>query len=351
MRLKLLSVLFTFFLPLCSYAQCGPGTPTFIVNLTGNPSAVWTSPNINRNDNCCGTTPPDRCIKFEITLDPAAVGVSFNIISGAIPAGALYYQIGCGPPQLVGQPICLSGPFPVILTFCKPGNNNNVYEITSIPPATSGTDVTVNDGCTGQLFATGYIASTVTWNSIYPGAPGAYNSYLSCTSGCTSPTVTAQVGYPPYVDYEVCGMPAALCVFTTVCDTVRVTFNTTLVVTILPTVPTICFGQTSITLTANGSGGTPPYTYLWNNINTAQSINVGAGTYNVQLSDTSGCPPAYASVTVTSFSVTITANAGPDDTVCTQNPVVALNGSVTGASGGIWTGGSGTYAAASALQR
>src|ERR1051326_2544451 len=267
MRLKLLLTLFAFYFSVRSYSQCGPGTPTFNVNLTGNPSAVWTSPNINRNDNCCGTTAPDRCIKFVITLDPNAVGVSFNIISGAVPPGALYYQIGCGPPQLVGQPICLTGPYPVILTFCKPGNNNNVYQITSIPPSTGGINIVVNNGCTGHFTATGFIDSTITWNSIFPGPAGAYNSYLSCTSGCASPSVTATAGYPPYVDYVVCGTPSAICASAVVCDTVRVTFNSTLAVTILPAVPTICFGQTSITLTANGSGGTPPYTYLWNNIN------------------------------------------------------------------------------------
>src|SRR3990172_5620955 len=103
MRLKLLLIFSAFYFPIFSYSQCGPGTPTFNVNLTGNPSAVWTSPSIVRNDSCCGSPSNYRCIKFVITLDPGAVGVSFNVISGAMPGGALYYQIGCGPPTLVGQ--------------------------------------------------------------------------------------------------------------------------------------------------------------------------------------------------------------------------------------------------------
>jgi gliding motility-associated-like protein len=211
------------------------------------------------------------------------------------------------------------------------------------PPVTiGGNDITINDGCTGQFNAVGYNASTVTWNSISPGAPGAYNSYLSCTTGCMNPFVQSSGTPPAFVDYVICGI-SSTCNPVLVCDTVRVNFNPTLSVTIIPVNPTICFGQTSTTLTAVGSGGTPPYTYLWNNVNPTQSINVGSGTYNVVLSDASGCPPANATVTVTSFSVAITANAGADDTVCIQSPVATLNGSVTGAAGGIWSGGSGTF--------
>ncbi|HET7818692.1 MAG TPA: hypothetical protein VFL70_05250, partial [Bacteroidia bacterium] len=342
MRVKLLLLSVVLFIWRTTYSQCGPNTPTFNINLTGKPDSVWKSPSISRNDNCCGTSAPNKCIKFIITLDPKAQGISFDIPEGvgcgAKPGGALFFQIGCGPPQPIGAPICLVGVGPHVLTFCKPGNNPNCYEIRSVPPVTAGTDVTINDGCTSQLHATGYIASTVTWHSIFPGASGAYNNFLSCVSGCLDPIVKATGAYPPYVDYVVCGKSEAICNPQIICDTVRVTFNPTLGATILPAIPTICFGATSITLTANGSGGTPPYSYLWNNINSSQSINVGAGTYNVVVSDGSGCPPAFASVTVTSFSVTITANAGVDDTVCIQNPIAVLNGSVTGASGGIWSG-------------
>ncbi|MES2764059.1 MAG: SprB repeat-containing protein, partial [Bacteroidota bacterium] len=335
-------ILSVIIIPLGAYSQCGPSTPTFSVNLTGNPSGTWQSPNVVRNDQCCGQTGV-VCVKFIITLDPAAAGIAFSIFSGAVPGGALFYQIGCGPPTALGTPICLVGPGPHILTFCKPGNNANVYQITSIPGPVGGADATINDGCSKQIAASGFNPATVTWNSVFPGAPGTYNNYLSCTSGCLSPTVTASGTPPPYVDYVVCGQPAAQCNLATVCDTIRVHFNPTLGVNIVPLNPTICFGQTSTTLTANGTGGTPPYTYLWNNVNPSQTINVGVGTYNVQLSDGSGCPPVFNQVTVTAFSVAITANAGPNQTKCVQSPLATLNASVTGASGGIWSGGAGTF--------
>lgn len=347
---KLLLFIFIFFcFSSFIYSQCGPGVPAFNVDLTGSPDSIWTSPSVSRNGNCCTSTPPDKCIDFIITLDPNAAGITFNIISGAIPGGALFYQINCGPPQALGSAICLSGVGPHFLTFCKPGTNANVYQISSIPAAVGGTNVIVNEGCSDTLHATGFNDSTVTWNSIFPGAPGAYNSLLSCTSGCADPIATGTPTTPAFVNYLVCGIPASNCSFATTCDTVTVTFNPTLFVNITPINPTICFGATSTTITATGSGGSPPYSYLWNSVNPSQSINVGAGNYTVMLTDASGCTPIYASVTVTSFSVAITSNAGPNQTLCSQgSPSVNLNGIVTGASGGIWSGGAGTFSPNSA---
>ena len=326
------------------FSQCGASVPVFTVNLVGNPSGTWTSPGVVRFDTCCGTTAPDVCVKFVITLDSNAVGINFSIASGAVPGGALFYQVDCGPHQSVGSPICLSGPGPHILTFCKPGNNSNTYQITSVPAPTAGNNITINQGCSGVLSVTGFNASTVTWSSIYPGVAGAYNNYLSCSSGCTTTTVNATSTPPAYIDYKVCGTPAALCFqSTTVCDTVRVYFNPTLAATILPSNPVVCFGQTTATLTVVGSGGTTPYNYHWNTGSTAQTVTVGAGPYSVILGDASGCPPVIANTTVTSFTIPITANAGPDKTVCNQNPTTSITGTVTGASGGIWSGGQGSY--------
>ncbi|HYG49355.1 MAG TPA: hypothetical protein VD905_00555, partial [Flavobacteriales bacterium] len=324
-------------------AQCGPGTPTFVVDLTGSPDSTWNSPSVSRNDNCCGTSAPDKCVCFIVTLDPGAVGIQFDIVSGAVPGGALFYQVGCGTPSALGDPICLSGVGPHVITFCKPGNNENVYQITSIEGPTAGTDATVSDGCTATLTASGYNPATLTWTSIAPGATGDYNSYLSCTSGCTSVTVTPDSSWPTFVDYLVCGMTLAPCSTIIECDTVRVYYYPTLTVSIVPDTPTVCFGSTTTTITAVGGGGLPPYTFLWNTGATSSSLSVGAGTYSVVMSDGTGCPPASTSVTVTAFTNPITANAGTDITTCFTSPTVTLSGSVTGTTTGIWSGGGGTF--------
>ena len=69
---------------------CTGNTPFFQVDLTGNPNGTWVSnPPVTRDGFCCGTSNPDRCIEFEITLDPSAVAINFNIASGALPAGSM----------------------------------------------------------------------------------------------------------------------------------------------------------------------------------------------------------------------------------------------------------------------
>ncbi len=327
-----------------AWAQCDPTVPVLTTDLSASPSATWTSPLIARQGLCCGTSAPAQCIKFIITLHPDAQGIVFDVCAGAVPSGAMFYQIDCGPPTAVGTPLCLSGVGPFILTFCKPGNNINAYCITSIAEPTAGPDIAVNDGCQGTITTNGFAPGTIQWSSIAPGSAGAYDNYLGCPT-CANTVVTAQPGYPAYVDYRVCGNAVSPCSNMIFCDTVRVWFNSTLAGTILPQLPTVCYGAAGTTITVNGSGGTPPYSYLWNTGATTASIFVGPGTYTVQVSDTTQCPPTSTSVTVTQFQQPIEALAGADILVCggTGPAPVPLNANVTGASGGQWTGGSGSF--------
>lgn len=126
-------------------------------------------------------------------------------------------------------------------------------------------------------------------------------------------------------------------------DSIYVFIYPPLSATITPSNPTLCFPQTSVTITGSGLGGTPPYTYLWNTGATTQSISGGAGNYTLLVSDASGCAPAVVATTITANSIAITANAGPDQTLCNTNPNVTLTGLVTAATGGIWLGGTGFF--------
>ena len=333
---------------------CDPSTPFFSVNLTGFPNGIWTSPAVPRAGNCCGTTPPDKCVEFSITLDSAAVAINFQITSGAIPPGALFYQIGCGPQIQVGSPICLNGPGPYTLTFCKPGNNINEYSITSIAgPAVSPND-TIGDGCSTTMYASGLLVnSSITWNSIYPGLTGAYNSYLSCTSACDSTVVTGNASSPPYVDFQVCGTPTAgVCVAPGLfCDTIRVYFTPPIINVVNPNPAEFCSNTSGVLLTGTVSGGLPPFTYAWTNGANGTGTVVGtgitytattAGTYSFIVYDQNypECPEQITNVSVT-VSPAPVINAGPDQAICGTS--VTLNGTVTGATGGIWSGGNGTY--------
>jgi hypothetical protein len=59
----------------------------------------------------------------------------------------------------------------------------------------------------------------------------------------------------------------------------------------------IGYGPSSLTITANVSGGTAPYAYQWNLNETAQSITIAAaGTYTVVVTDAKGCQTTAAMV-------------------------------------------------------
>ena len=330
---------------------CTVGTPFYTVDLTSSASATWTStPPIVRSGSCCGSTSPDRCIEFQVTLNEDAIAINFEIASGAVPPGAMYYKIGCGPPTQVGQPICISGKGPHTITFCKPGSNLNTYRITSIPGPTGGPDVTTSDGCTAT-FST-YGLSGVTWIDITSGT-GAYNSYLSCTS-CTTTVVTPTGNYPTYVDYQVCGMPnlgpcAPPVMF---CDTVRANFISPIANSINPNPAKYCQGTSGVNLTAVVNGGKGPYTYIWTNPSNTVVGSLSSyfastvGTYSLEIRDAlyPNCPSKFATTAV-SIEPPPTVDAGNNVTVCASNATVSLLGTVANSNNYSWSG-AGTFGSA-----
>lgn len=111
----------------------------------------------------------------------------------------------------------------------------------------------------------------------------------------------------------------------------------------LNTTDETCAGNGNGSASVTATGGTAPYSFVWSTGATTASIQVGAGTYSVTVTDANGCAPATANATVIALAQPNAANAGPDAVVCGDALPVTLNGSVTNASGGIWSGGSGSF--------
>jgi hypothetical protein len=97
----------------------------------------------------------------------------------------------------------------------------------------------------------------------------------------------------------------------------------------------LCNALTTGSITvANPVGGTPPFTYLWNDAVTTQNrSSLAAGAYSVTATDANGC-------TATSGTITLTQPAAIAITPTVTN--ISCNGSTTGAISLAVTGGTGT---------
>lgn len=322
-------------------SNCTSDVPFFVVDLSTDASGTWLSGDVTRSGNCCSGVSLN-CVEFLVTLNPQSAGVILEIASGSQPTGSLFYQNNCGTTSPIGDSMCLTGAGPHSLIFCKPGSNSNTYRLTSFSKPFAGNDVLITTSCSSVIQAEGFEESSIIWNSIYPGGPGAYNSLLSCTAGCSSPTLTPVDGLPPYIDFRISGQPLTSC-SVNLSDTLRFYFGPPMVTGLSPLDPTVCFDSVSTTLTANVSGGFPPYSYLWNTGETTPSIQASSGTHSCIISDLSACNGSEVSVSVSVSTEAVTANAGVDQFLCHNDSIVYLNGSVTGAISSIWSGGLGSF--------
>ena len=108
-------------------------------------------------------------------------------------------------------------------------------------------------------------------------------------------------------------------------------------------------GNSDGTATVTGSGGTLPYTYLWDDPGTQTTqtvVGLSASSYNVTVFDDNNCQVAtdFFSAAVISNIPPPTSNAGNDTTICATDNVM-LNGSIgSSATSSTWsTSGSGTF--------
>jgi hypothetical protein len=238
-------------------AQCSGTAITYTVDLSSKTDTAWTFSSTRSGNACTGT----NCIQFVVILNPLSTTIGFDVTNPA-PGGGATYQVNCGASISIGTPLCVSGLSTFCLSYCKNGGDSPNYNITATSSGYAGADRSTRVGCPQLLNIAGLLESTVTWTSVSPGAAGSYNSYLSCTSACDSTYVNPSAGAPAYIDYAVTGNLNNGCGSHT--DTMRISIVPQFSLSISSTDSLLCSGATQpVTLTANASGGIPPYTFLW----------------------------------------------------------------------------------------
>lgn len=197
---------------------------------------------------------------------------------------------------------------------------------------------TLNTSCAGtndgqalaSVTANGNSPYNYAWTPAQPNAP----SVTGLSAGNYSVTVTDSKNCTAAATGTVTGPPTLTISVTSVNDS--------------------CYQSNKGQATANPSGGTPPYTYYWSNISSAQTnLSLGAGTYNVTVTDANGCtiggtatitePPAFTHTLssqnvscngASTGSITVTPQGGTPAYTYTWSPATASGANPTGLAAG-----------------
>ncbi|HET6225464.1 MAG TPA: PKD domain-containing protein [Bacteroidia bacterium] len=266
-------------------ANLGLGTYTVTITDSKNCSVVTTH-TINQ--------PAEIMTSFSIA-PVSCFGKNDGVISSSTSGGVPPYTYSWNPTGVTSPNISglSAGAYTLTVTDklgCAMSSSTLINEPTALTAVMSTTNETcaeLNNGTATVTVSGGTPNYTYTWS------PGNVK--------------TATVTLLPAMSYTVTIKDLRGCTITPIAT---ITQPALLNVNFINTVNVSCNGGSNGSVTANPTGGTAPYTYLWlpGNITTAKLSNVPIGTYTVTVTDKNGCTNTK-SVTLTEptvLSATIT---------------------------------------------
>ncbi len=211
-------------------------------------------------------------------------------VTGGTPNYTYTWQHGSTTPN---QTLLAAGTYTVTV---KDANNCSVVQqITITQPDSIQINLDVhnvscfglNDGIIVAHVTGGTIPYMFQWNNgIYDSIltnliAGTYSLNLVDANGCSS-GISATVTQPNSIDIQIQALPVT------------------------------CHGYNDGSVGISVSGGTPPYTYLWNNGYTGQNIlSASAGTYEVTITDDNGCTAVASDVITEPSPLIVTISSNP----------------------------------------
>ncbi len=315
-----------------SFIFNNPGTYTIRLSVQNACSTVLSSQNVIVKTVPTITLNPVSNICGSGTINPSA---SFNQCYGTISAYNWGFVGGLPASSTLQSPggisYSLPGAYTVTLSAtneCGTTNASTNFSVYPVPVANAGNPQTI---CAGTSVSLGGSPTA-------SGGTGPYTySWTSVPAGFTSTQANPTVSPAVSTTYNVTISDSRGC---TASNSVLITVNPRPVVSVNSMA--VCNGTTA-NLNATVSGGTAPYTYLWNTTANTPGISVTPGattTYTVTVTDSSptACS-ASASGTVTVNNIpTITAN---NPTICfgTAVNLTATGGGTTAPYTYVWSTG------------
>jgi gliding motility-associated-like protein len=243
----------------------------------------------------------------------------------------------------------------VTLTLSSTGNGkcNAVTDqmtifFTSGPTVNAGPDQTV---CKNNAVVTLAGAVTVSTGGIWSGGAGLFTPGNTSLNATYTPTAAELAAGSVTLTLSTTGNGTC----TAVSNSLNITYTPAPGVNAGPN-QTLCSNNPNATLNGSvttagggvwsgGAGSFMPSNTSLNAIYSPTAAEISSGSVTLTLTSTAnGNCTAVTSQVKLSFTPSPTVNAGPDQTVCANNSTVALNGSVTTATGVQWSGGLGTFA-------
>lgn len=335
-------------------------------------------------------------ITVELNVDSicTAPGDIASSVSGGTPPYSYLWSNGDTTSNLIGVP---TGFYCLTVTDangCKNVNCVNVKDTLSVIVKTVDSQCAMLcDGAANAMIMGGTAPFSYLWNTgdttstISPLPPGTYTVTVTDASGCTA-VGSGVVSEPPpiIIDLDIThpdcqtglngsisatvsgGVPGYTYLWNTQDTTATLSNITAGTYTLIVTDGNLCMVDTMITIvgsqlmlsvqkedescpgandgaaTASVSGGTPPYTYDWSNMQTGPTItNLAPGAYSVTVSDSTGCT-ATATVNIAP-GIGINVSAVKTDITCNGQNDGTATASASGGSGNfvyMWDNGENT---------
>jgi gliding motility-associated-like protein len=233
---------------------------------------------------------------------------------------------------------------------CIAATDNMVVNVTPGPTVNANVDQTV---CGNNANVTLAGSVTVASGGIWSGGNGTFSPSASTLNATYSPSAAEIIGGVIKLALTTTGngscIPAA--------DTMIINITPAPTISAGPD-QVVCGNNSNVTLsgsftqvtgiawTSTGAGTFNPGNTATNAVYTPSVNEINAGVANLTITTTGfgNCIPISDQMKITITPAPVV-NAGPDQTVCANNRVVTLNGSVTVAAGATWTtNGTGTFA-------
>ena len=279
-----------------------------LTGYSGGPVSVTATDGVGFASGFYGGAPPFTYTMAAVPESCPILGsMSANVTSGGTaPFTYSWYNTSTSATVGTGSPISLAaGTYGVVITDasgCTYGskyNNDTMNIITYLPPFYT-TLASTPANCTNGTATVVSISTGATLPVTYLWNNGATTSSITgLTSGSYSVIVTDALGCTSGIDSSFIYVP----------QSITITVPTT------PT-PATCI-DTNGAIIAFGSGGTPPYSYLWSNGAVTQSITgLASGYYTVNVTDANGCIGNGSGSVGTSTPIVVTYTTSPS--LCTS---------------------------------